>query len=90
MLKNTFTYLGPTLGFLATDISTRCLRAVGANALLNAYIDPEVITLIVCWRSDETLLHLNVQHRNLMKYYAANVLQHGNYNLTTNKHVPMQ
>ena len=55
MMKNTVTYLGPTLYFLATDISARCFPAAGANALLNARIDPEVVTLISCWRYNEML-----------------------------------
>ena len=90
ILNNTFTYLGPTLGFLATEISAQCLCASGDNALLNAHIEPKSTPLISLWRSDEMFRYLHVQNRNLMKYYAANVLQHGNYNLTTNKHVPMQ
>ena len=89
MLKNTVTYLGPALGFLATDVSARCLRAAGANALLNARIDPEVITLIGRWRSDEMLRYLHVQNRHLMKDYSARMLQHGDFTLIPNQLVPM-
>ena len=89
MLKNTVTYLGPALGFLATDVSARCLRAAGANALLNARIDPKVITLIGRWRSDEMLRYLHVQNRHLMKDYASRMLRHGDYTLIPNQLVPM-
>ena len=89
MLNNTVTYLGPTLGFLATDILARCICAAGANALLNALIGPQVITLIGRWRSDEIIRYLHVQNRNLIKNYAAQMLQHGNYNLIPNQYVPM-
>ena len=89
MLKNAVTYLGPTLVFLATDVSAHYLCASGSNDLLNARIDPEVITLIGRWRSDEILRYLHVQNRNLMKYYAARILQHDYYNLIPNQYVPM-
>ena len=89
MLKNTVTYLGPALGFMSTDVSARCLRAAGANALLNARIDPEVITLIGRWRSDEMLRYLHVQNRHLMKDYASRMLRHGDYTLIPNQLVPM-
>ena len=89
MLKNTVTYLGPTLGFLATDISARYLCATGDNALLNARIDPEVITLIGRWRSDEFIRYLHVLNINLMKDYATCMLQHGDYNIIPKQRVPM-
>ena len=55
MLRKTVTYLVPTLGFLATDILARCLCAAGSNALINAHIEPEIITLIGHWQSNEML-----------------------------------
>ena len=42
-IKLAVTMLGPSLGFLATDVSARCLRAAGANALLCANIDGDII-----------------------------------------------
>ena len=72
------------------DVSARCLRAAGSNALLNARIDPDVITLIFHWRSDGILQYLHVQNRNLMKDYAAHMLQHGDYNIIPNQCVPMK
>ena len=89
MLNNTVTYLLPTLGFLATDISERCLCATVVNSLINARIEPEVITFISCWRSDEILQYIHVQKRNLMKDYADCMLQHSYYNLIPNQHTPM-
>jgi hypothetical protein len=32
-LQRAVTYLGPTLGFLPSDVTARCLRAAGANAM---------------------------------------------------------
>ena len=90
MLKNSVTYLGPNIDFLATDISERCLHASGANTLLNEHINPEVITLISRWRSDKMLQYLHVQNINLMKYYAACMLQHGDYNIIPTQCVPMK
>ena len=45
-IKQAVTLVGPSLGFLESDVSACCLRAAGANALLNARVDPKIITLI--------------------------------------------
>ena len=42
-LKDCVTFLGADLGFLATDVTARCLRASGANALLLAKVDTDII-----------------------------------------------
>ena len=65
-LRDTVRFLGHDLGFLPADVSARCLRAAGANALLLAKIDPDVIRLIGRWRSDEMLRYLHVQAAPLM------------------------
>ena len=39
-IKQAVTLVGPSLGFLESDVSARCLRAAGANALFNARVDP--------------------------------------------------
>ena len=39
-------YLGPQLRILPTDVTVRCLRASGANALLCAGVDTDVIRLL--------------------------------------------
>ena len=54
-LRLAVTYLGPALGFLPQDVSARCLRAAGANALLCDGVDTDVIRLLGRWRSDEML-----------------------------------
>ncbi len=45
-LRDCVQYLGPNLGFLPSDVSTRSLRAAGATALLLARVDTDVIHLI--------------------------------------------
>ena len=89
MIKQAVKYLGPALGFLETDVSARCLRAAGANALLSAKVDPHIISLIGRWRSDEMLRYLTVQNDSIMKSYAADMLHGGNYTLIPNQLVPM-
>ena len=70
-IKKAVTLVGPSLGFLASNVSACCLRAAGANALVNARVDPEIITLISRWRSDELLCYLHVQNLTIMKNFAA-------------------
>jgi hypothetical protein len=89
-LKDCVTFLGADLGFLATDVTARCLRAAGANALLLAKVDTDIIRLIGRWRSDEMLRYLHVQAAPLMSDYARRMLQAGHYTLIPNQFVPMQ
>ena len=93
MITNTLRHhvalIGPTLGFLPTDVSVRCLRAAGANALLTADVDPCIIQLLGRWRSDEMLRYLHVQSKALMKDYSAKMLQSGDFTLIPNQVVPM-
>ena len=88
-LRHHVTLIGPVLGFLPSDVSVRCLRAAGANALLSANIDPCIIQLIGRWRSDEMLRYLHVQSKALMKDYSARMLQSGDFTLIPNQVVPM-
>jgi hypothetical protein len=88
-IKQAVRFLGPTLGFLDTDVSARCLRAAGANALLAARVDPEVISLIGRWRSDEMLRYLSVQNSTIMKEFSKKMLNNGTYTLLPNQLVPM-
>jgi hypothetical protein len=60
-IRDSVTALGPELGFLPLDVSTRCLRTAEATALLLAQVDPDVIRLIGRWRLDEMLHYLHVQ-----------------------------
>ena len=87
-LKDCVTFLGADLGFLATDVTARCLRASGANALLLAKVDTDIIRLIGRWRSDEMLRYLHVQAAPLMSDYARRMLQAGHYTLIPNQLVP--
>ena len=88
-LRNAVAFLGPSLGFLPNEVSARCLRAAGANALLNAKVEPEIISLLGRWRSDTMLRYLTVQSSSLMKSDSRRMLQDGDYNLLPNQLVPM-
>ena len=88
-LKDCVTFLGADLGFLATDVTARCLRASGANALLLAKVDTDIIWLFRRWRSDELLWYLHVQAAPLMSDYARCMLQAGHYTLIPNQLVPL-
>ena len=55
-LRTAITYLTlASLGFLPSDVSARCLCAAGANTLLCASVDTNVIHLLGRWCSDEML-----------------------------------
>ena len=87
-LRSAVTFLGPTLGFLPSDVSARCLRAAGANALLCANVDSDVIRLLGRWRSDEMLRYLHVQAAPIMRDFSRRMLQGGNFTLIPNQLVP--
>jgi hypothetical protein len=86
-LKAAITFLGPTLGFLASDVSARYLRAAGAMALLCAHVDTDLIPLVGRWRSDEFLCYLHVQAEPTMRGFSARMLQHGSFVLLPNNDV---
>lgn len=81
--------LGPTYGFLASDISARSLRASGAMALLCAHVDSDTIRLLGRWRSDEMLRYLHIQAEPIMRDFSSRMLQHGTFRLNPNENVPM-
>ena len=87
-LRDAVQFLGPTLGFLPTDVSARCLRAAGANALLCAKVDTDIIRLLGRWRSDEMLRYLHLQAQPIMKNYARLMLDGGTFTLIPNQLVP--
>ena len=90
-LRNAVTYLSPaSLGFLPSDVSARCLRAAGANALLCANIDTDIIRLLGRWRSDEMLRYLHLQAAPVMKNFARAMLSGGTFTLIPNQLVPQQ
>lgn len=86
-LRLAVTSLGPSLGFLPSDISARCLRAAGAMALLCAHVDTDIIRLLGRWRSDEMLRYLHVQAAPVMRDFASKMLS-SRYVLHPNRHVP--
>lgn len=83
-LQAAVTFLGPSLGFLPGDVSARSLRAAGANALLFAEVDTDVIRLIGRWRSDEMLRYLHLQAAPAMRNFSRQMLQGGDFTLIPN------
>ena len=88
MLRDAVRFIGPQLGFLPSDVSARCLRAAGANALLCAKVDTNVIRLIGRWRSDEMLRYLHCQAHPIMRDFSKRMMQGGNFTLIPNQFVP--
>ena len=82
-------FLGPALGFLPGDVSARCLRAAGANALLCGGVDTDVIRLLGRWRSDEMLRYLHTQANPLLRTFSRQMLQGGAFTLIPNQLVPV-
>ena len=82
------TYLGPSLGFLPQDVSARCLRAAGANALLCGGVDTDVIRLLGQWRSDEMLRYLHTQAGPVLRDFSKKMLAGGSFTLIPNQQVP--
>ncbi|EJK56345.1 hypothetical protein THAOC_23791 [Thalassiosira oceanica] len=88
-LREAVRSIGPSLGFLPEDVSACSLRAAGANALLFAKVDTDVIRLIGRWRSDEMLRYLHVQAAPLVADYSRRMITAGQYHLIPNQLVPM-
>ena len=88
MLRDAVRFLGPQLGFLPSDVSACCLRAAGANALLCAEVDTNVIRLLGRWRSDEMLRYLHCQAHPIMRDFSKRMMQGGNFTLIPNQFVP--
>ena len=87
-LRHAVIYLGHSLGFLPDDISARCLRAAGANALLCANVDTDIIRLLGRWRSDEMLRYLHLQAAPIMNDFSRRMLAGGSFTLIPNQLVP--
>ena len=88
-MRDAVTFLSPAaLGFLPSDVSARCLRAAGANALLCAKVDTDVIRLLGRWRSDEMLRYLHLQAAPVMKNFARAMISGGEFTLIPNQLVP--
>ncbi len=87
-LRQAVLSLGPSLGFLPSDVSARCLRAAGANALLCANVDSDIIRLLGRWRSDEMLRYLHLQAAPIMNDFSRLMLVGGTFTLVPNQSVP--
>jgi hypothetical protein len=81
--------IGPSVGYLPSDISARSLRAAGAMALLCAHVDSDVIRLLGRWRSDEMLHYLHVQAEPVMRDFSRRMLSGGTFTLLPNQDVPL-
>jgi hypothetical protein len=81
--------IGPSVGFLPSDISARSLRAAGAMALLCAQVDTDVIRLLGRWHSDEMLRYLHIQAEPVMRDFARRMLVGGSFTLLPNQTVPL-
>ena len=88
ILRASVSALGPSLGFLPKDITSKSLRAGGAMSLLLARVDPDLICLIGRWRSDEMLRYLHLQAQPVMQNFARRMLQSGVYTLLPGQDVP--
>ena len=88
LLRQAVLFLGPALGFLSKDVTARCLRAAGANALLCAGVDTDIIRLLGRWRSDEMLRYLHTQAGPVLRDFAKKMLSGGNFTLIPNQAVP--
>jgi hypothetical protein len=80
--------LGPQLGFLASEVSARSLRAAGAMALLCAHVDTDTIRLLGRWHSDIMLRCLTVQAQPIMRDFSRRMLEGADYLLLPNQDVP--
>lgn len=80
-LRQATVILGPSLGFLPSDVSAKSLRAAGAMALLQERVDSNIIQLIGRWKSDAMYRYLHIQSPNLMSGFSALMLTGGNYSL---------
>jgi hypothetical protein len=87
-LRASVTALGPQLGFLASEVSARSLRAAGAMALLCAHVDTDTIRLLGRWRSDVMLRCLTAQaSQPVMRDFSRRMLEGADYLLLPNQDV---
>ena len=89
MIRNAVTFLGPSLGFLPSDVNARSLRAAGANALLCGGVDTDIIRLLGRWRSDEMIRYLHAQIAGVTDSLSKKMLDGGVFTLIPNQEVPI-
>ena len=73
--------VGPSVGFIAKDVSAHSLRSGSAMALLCADVDPDIIRLLGRWKSDTMFRYLFVQARPLVNQFANRMLTQGDFDL---------
>lgn len=88
-LRTTLLLMPSPLGIAPSDISSRSLRAGGAQALLCAKVDSDEIKLLGRWRSDTMLRYLSAQALPIMEQFAQHILTGGNFTVVPNLAVPM-
>jgi hypothetical protein len=83
--------LHPDPAYLVSDVSVRSTRAGGANALLGAGVDSDIVRLLGRWRFDEMHRYLFVQAQPVMTGLAAAMFRGGEFWLTPPKssHPPL-
>ena len=87
-LKRAVTYLGPSLGFTAKQVSARSMRASGAMALYHSKVDALTIRLIGRWNSDAMMEYLHLQSEPAMRGFSEKMVNYGEYHLHPNVLVP--
>ena len=89
ILRITVKFLGISVGFLPDDVLARSLRAGGANTLILAKVDINIIRLIGRWQKNEMLKYLHVQAAPLMTDYAKRMISGGTFTLIPGQEVPL-
>ena len=79
--------MGANIDFLPSEVSSRSLRAAGAMALLVSKVDPDIIHILVRWRSDEMFRYLHLRSEPIMKKFIKKIF-HDDYNLAPSQLVP--
>ncbi len=87
-LRLSASLLGPTLGFTASDINARALRAGGAMALLCDRVDPNLIQMIGRWRSNAMFRYLHLQAFPLIHNLSGRMLRGGHFALLPDATLP--
>jgi hypothetical protein len=80
-LRHAVRLIGPEVGLVKADVSARSMRAGGAMALLCAQVDGNIIRLLGRWQSNDMPRYLHLHVHPVMRNFAAQMLQHGMYNL---------
>jgi hypothetical protein len=82
------TTLSSNLGYGASDVSARSLRAGGAMALLCGRVDADTIRLVGRWQSDTMFRYLHAQALPIIRDLANTMVLHGNFVLLPDSGLP--